>query len=72
MNFLKVADSVQINTHIFQTCKYVQYGLDLREFDLTMSFDVFNKLLVILLSLETLGDIYYILVLSEQYIRNQR
>lgn len=72
MNFVKVADSVQINTHIFQTYKYVWYGLDLREFDLTMSFYVFNKLLVILLSLETLGDIYCILVLSEQHIQNHR
>lgn len=73
MNFLKVEDSVQINTHIFQTYKYVWYGLDLREFDLTVSFYVFNKLLVILLSSETLSDtIYWILMLSELHIRNHR
>lgn len=73
MNFLKVEDAVQINTHIFQTYKYVWNGLDLREFDLTMSFYVFNKLFVILLSSETLSDtIYWILKLSGQCIRNHR
>ena len=36
MNFLKVEDSAQMNTHIFQMYKYVWYEIDLTVFYLTV------------------------------------
>lgn len=49
MNFLKVEDSAQMNTHIFQMYKYVWY-----EIDLIVFYDsVFKKSLAILLSSAT-------------------
>ena len=50
MNFLKVADSAQMNTHIFQMYKYVWYEIDLIVFYLTVFF---KKSLAILLSSAT-------------------